>query len=167
MNTRWRRILHLQIDTQSKFRLLVTLVYTIIQVLAIDMRYAWARRQNGWNIATLRELVDYPLMSVFGYIIGVLGNSLRIWSWLFLAYFLVMTLWVMNRVLADDGQAFTRAYYEDTLLRLAFNIAVVSTLAVGALFIHLAVGGKPPAGWKIALSAGLVPVWFAILLLMR
>ena len=142
-------------------------VFNVTQILAIDMRYAWARRQNGWNIATVRELVDYPMMSIIAYIIGVLGNNLRIWSWLFLAYLLFMTLWVMNHGLADDGQAFTRAYYEETLLRLAFSIAVVSTLAVGALFIHLTVGGRPPAGWKLALSAGLVPIWFAALLLMR
>jgi hypothetical protein len=96
--------------------------------------------------------------------VGYLGKNLRVWSWAFVLFYTYESYWVIHQVFLDDGSAFTRIFYSNTLLRPAVLLPLFGLAAVASVVRRAWLRDLKPSRWKLVAAILLIPIWFVVTL---
>ena len=154
-------------DTPRQRRARLDLLWFAMAIGAtlVLSRYWWAQPQNGGPPPRLEIEFLICATPMIAAIMGWRGQNLRFWSWSFTAAGIFGTYYAVTRVFEDSGTAWTRAFYQETMLRVhlplaAFGIAALLNVGLSSLLeIKLLNWSK----MKIALL--LIPFWVLAVLL--
>jgi small-conductance mechanosensitive channel len=146
------------------FRLALLFAAMCFQAQLVDERYKWARPQNGGPLPTSRDLMFFAALPALVFAVGYLGKNLRVWSWAFVLFYIYESYWVIHQVFLDDGSAFTRIFYSNTLLRPAVLLPLFGLAAVASVVRRAWLRDLQPSRWKVGAAILLIPIWFVVTL---
>ncbi|MDR3449387.1 MAG: hypothetical protein P4M15_06530 [Alphaproteobacteria bacterium] len=154
-------------DTHRERRARLVLLWFAMATGAILVlsRYWWAQPQNGGPPPRLEMELLICATPMIAAIMGWLGQNLRIWSWSFTAAGIFGAYYAVARVLEDDGTAWTRAFYQETMLRVHLPLAAFGIAALLNIGLISLLESKAPNWSRLKFALFLIPLWvFAVLL---
>ncbi|MDJ1632207.1 MULTISPECIES: hypothetical protein [Rhizobium] len=150
---------------EQTIRLCAILLSMAVQAYVVNVRYRWARPQNGGPLPEMRDLLFFAALPVLTCVVGYMGLRLRIWSWSFVVFCAGGSWWIISQALADQGLFWTRVSYGNWMLNLSFVLALFGFTAAILVFIR---SRRPnaisPSLWKFFTSGALIPIWFVVTL---
>lgn len=96
---------------EQTIRLRAILLSMAVQAYVVNVRYRWARPQNGGPLPEMRDLLFFAALPVLMCVVGYMGLRLRIWSWSFVVFCAGGSWWIVSQALADQGLFWTRISY--------------------------------------------------------
>lgn len=127
-------------------------------------RYRWAQPQNGGPPPRLETEILIAATPAIACIMGWLGRNLRAWSWSLAAAGIFGAYYAVARVLEDDGAMLTRAFYQETMLRVHLPLGLFGVAALAIVLIRSWLTGRPPDRSRMKVGFWLVPLWFFVVL---
>lgn len=127
-------------------------------------RYRWAQPQNGGPPPRLETEILIAATPAIACIMGWLGRNLRFWSWGLVVAGVFGAYYAVARVFEDDGTAWTRAFYQETMLRVHLPLALFGVAALANVLIRSLLTGHPPNWNRMKVGFWLIPFWFFVVL---
>lgn len=145
-------------------RLAFLWVGMLVGAVIVINRYRWAQPQNGGPSPHLEMEILIAATPAIASIMSWLGRNLRLWSWSFMAAGAFGAYYSASRVFEDDGSAWTRMFYQETMLRVHLPLALFGITALVNVLIRSWFTGQPPNRTRMKFGFLLIPLWLFVLM---
>ncbi len=124
-------------------------------------RYIWARQQNGFNHASMGEVVVYVRVPALTLTVGWLIQNFRYISWFLIFGTIIEIAVIANHAFQDNGLAWTRANYSEWFIEAHFALCVFYLMSLVTIALSkYQTGLRSTSTSKIVIAILLIPAMF-------